>query len=218
MKNMLVLILLVLCSSCAVVDSSDFKYLDDENLELKPLLIIGAEQDVEISLPKSLSYQLPDSLFIKPEGLELVYTRAIEIQYEWLWGGPAHEDKGLYVFELSFSKHAGRKLISETSEEKIRAVRRIYEDMDAGKWRDYVLKKMIVDNYESRQGFEWIMDNQPTVKKYHENFRLPISDERELIVWFWYNEDWVKDHPEWYERRKALSRRILDSVVLSGSK
>ena len=218
MKNMLVLILLVLCSSCAVVDSSDFKYLDDENLELKPLRIIGAEQDVEISLPKSLSYQLPDTLFVKPEGLELVYTRALIFPYEWLWGGPAHKDEGLYLFEMSFSLHEGRKLLSETPEERIRVVKRIYEDMDDGKWRDYVLKKMIVEKYESKQGYEWVMDNHPTVMKYHEYFRIPISDERELAVWFWYNEDWVKDHPEWYERRKALSRRILDSVVLSGSK
>ena len=218
MKKIFLLFLLVLCSSCAVVDSSDFKYLDDENLELKPLHIFGAEQEVQISLPKSLSYRMPDSLFMKPEGLELVYTRALQFAYEWLWGGPAHEDRGLYIFELSFAKHAGRKLLSETPEERIRVVKRIYEDMDDGKWRDYVLKKMIVEKYESKQGYEWVMDNHPTVMKYHEYFRIPISDERELAVWFWYNEDWVKDHPEWYERRKALSRRILDSVVLSGSK
>ena len=54
MKNIVLLCFVLLLGSCAVVDSSNFKYLDDENLELHPLLIIGAEQDVEISLPKKL--------------------------------------------------------------------------------------------------------------------------------------------------------------------
>jgi hypothetical protein len=87
--------------------------------------------------------------------------------------------------------------------------------MDEGKWREIVLKNLKIVEYESNQGIHWLLENLPTVMQHHEVFSVPISDEHELIVWFWYNEDWVKDHPEWYERRKALSRRILDSVRLS---
>ena len=47
MKNIVLFCFVLLLGSCAVVDSSNFKYLDDENLELHRLHIIGAEHDIE---------------------------------------------------------------------------------------------------------------------------------------------------------------------------
>lgn len=218
MKHVISVFLVVLLCSCAVVDSSNFKYLDDDDLELHPLLIIGVDQDVEISLPKSLAAKIPDTLFMKPEGLELKYAYALKFPYEWLWGGPIHKDKGLYLFELGFTHDEGRRLLSEDVKSRVQSIKSQYEDLEQATWRHYVLKKFIGHGYQSKQGYQWVMENSPTVMQYHEVFYLPISDERELVVWFWYNEDWAKDHPEWYERRKALSRRILDTVKLSGPK
>ena len=215
MKNLLIVFLVLLLCCCSVVDSSSFNYLEDENLELHHLLIIGADQDVEILLPKSLSTNIPDTLFMKPEGLELSYSYAIKFPYEWQWGGPIHKNSGLYLFELGFTREKGRKLLNESFESRIQNIREKYSDIEQVAWREYVLKNYIVYKHQSKQGYQWVSQNLPTVMRHHELFSLPISDESELIVWFWYNEDWVKDHPEWYERRKALSRRILDTVRLS---
>ncbi len=214
MKKLLCMFVGLLLISCSLVDSSSFKYLDDEDVELHSILITGTEQDVLISLPKALTAKLPDSLLMKPEGLELPYTKALDIPYEWLWGGPIHKDEGLYLFELAFSYHPGRHLLSESVEERKQNIRQHFEDFEEGKWRDVVLDRLIVEDYQSSQGYVWVMENVPTVMQYHEYFSLPISDERNLNVWFWYSQDWVPDHPDWYERRKALSRRILDSVRL----
>ena len=207
--------LFLVLSSCAVVDSSDFRYLDDENVELYPMLITGPGRIIEISLPKSLATDLPESILMKPEGLESTYTKALDFPYEWSWGGPAHEDKGLYLFELGFTYDKERKLLSEGVQSRIQNIRNHYEEFEEGTWRDYVLKKLLVEGYQSQQGYQWVVYNLPTVMRYHEMFQLPISNERQLVVWFWYNEDWVTDHPEWFERRKALSRRILDTIKLS---
>ena len=182
---------------------------------MHPLLITGVDQDVEVLLPKSLSTKIPDTLYMKPEGLELTYSYAIKFPYEWQWGGPIHKDNGLYLFELGFKYKKGSKLLTKSYENRIRRVKNRYKNFEEGPWRDRVLDRSIATGYQSRQGYQWVLENLPTVMQYHEVFSLPISDERELIVWFWYNEDWVKDHPEWYERRKALSRRILDTVRLS---
>ena len=215
MKNGICIFLFLTLGSCVVVDSSDFRYLDDENLELNPMLITGPGRVIEISLPKSLATKLPDSVFMKPEGLELTYTKAMDFPYEWSWGGPIHKDEGLYLFELGFTYDKDRKLLFEDSESRIQYVKNHYEEFEEGSWRDYVLNKLSVEEYRSQQGYQWVVYNLPTVMQYHEVFQLPISNERQLVVWFWYNEDWVADHPEWFERRKALSRRILDTVKIS---
>ena len=214
-KRNFFILMCILLSSCAVVDSSNFEYLDEDNLELQPVLIVGADQNVEISLPKSLSIDIPKTLLIEPERGELSYTKALDFPYEWLWGGPAHKDKGLYLFELAFLRENSGRAFSESVEDRIRKARKHYEDFDEGKWRDYVLGELVVQEYKSKQGYLWVVENKPTVMKYHEQYILPISDEQQLVVWFWYNEDWVKDHPDWFERRKALSRRILDTVKLT---
>jgi hypothetical protein len=202
-------------SNCAVVDSSNFEYLDEDNLELQSVLIVGADQNVEISIPKSLSIDIPKTLLVESERLELPYTKALDFPYEWLWGGPAHKDKGLYLFELAFLRENSGRALSESVEDRIRNVRMRYENFDEGKWRDYVLAELVVQEYESKQGYWWVMENKPTIMKHHEQYVLPISDEHQLVIWFWYNEDWVKDHPDWFERRKALSRRIIDTVKLT---
>lgn len=218
MKNIHWMVGCLMLTNCAVVDLSDFRYLNDDNLDFHRLLIIGAEQDVEISLPGSLAVEMPDTVFVKHQGLELPYVKVLDIPYEWLWGGPIHKDKGLYVLELGFTNDTNRKLLSESVEDRIQSFKAHYEGFEEGPWRAYVLENFVAKGYRSSQGGQWVMKNLPTVMPYHEIFHLPISDQRQLIVWFWYNEDWVKDHPEWYERRKALSRRILDSVKLSGPK
>jgi hypothetical protein len=112
----------------------------------------------------------------------------------------------------------GRTLFAENVQERIRTVKKHYEDFDEGQWRDYVLENLFAEEYQSRQGYQWVVQNLPTVMRYHEVFKLPVSEEHQLVVWFWYNENWVKDHPDWFERRKALSRRILDTVRLSEPK
>jgi len=217
--KMIVAIFFIFCiSSCTVVDSSNFEYLDDDDLELRPLLVIGVERDIKISLPKSLAIELPETLFLKPESLELPYLKVLGFPYEWLWGGPINKDEGLYLFDLAIDYKESGNLLSLDVDTRIQNIRGFYEEFDEGHWRDYVLNKLVVEKYQSENGYEWVMDNHPTVMRFHEYFTLPISDERELVVWFWYNEDWVKDHPEWFERRKALSRRILDSVKISGLK
>jgi hypothetical protein len=198
-----------------VVDSSHFKYLDDETLELRPLQITGVEREIEIGLPRSLANELPDKILVKPSSLNLPYTKILDFPYEWLWGGPAHKDEGLYLFELAFYFDPDGRFFSGGTAGRAKAVENRYKNFEEGTWRDYVLEKLLVEEYRSTQGYRWIVENKPTVKQFHEQFTLPVSDKRLLIVWFWYNEDWVKDHPEWYERRKALSRRILDSVRLS---
>jgi hypothetical protein len=198
-----------------VTDPSHFKYLDDDNLEIHPRTIRGAEQKVEISLPKSMATEIPNELTVKPEELDLPYFKVLNFPYEWLWGGPAHKDRGLYLFTMAFSRQNVEDFRSNAVDNRVRAIERYYENFEEGRWRDYVLDNLVVDTYRSKQGYWWVMENKPTVMQHHEKFTLPISDEHQLVVWFWYNEDWVKDNPEWYERRKALSRRILDSVKLS---
>lgn len=215
MKYIICACLFLALNNCVVVDSSDFEYLDDENLELHPVQILGAERDVEISLPKSLAIELPNSLFMKPEALILPYSKALDFPYEWLWGGPTRKDKGLYLFELGFERRLNRSLLNETIDSRIQLHRHRYEAFDEGTWRDIVLDRLSIVEYQSSQQYIWLLENMPTVLPHHEVFSIPVSDERELVVWFWYNEDWVTDHPEWFERRKALSRRILDTVQLS---
>jgi hypothetical protein len=194
---------------------SHFEYLDDEDLELKPLFVSGADQEIEIWLPRSLAEEIPESTFIEPDGLELPYLRILKFPYEWQWGGPGRKGTGLYLFEFGIERLTDGALLSKSIDERTKIHRKGYEAMDEGKWREIVLKNLKIVEYESNQGIHWLLENLPTVMQHHEVFSVPISDEHELIVWFWYNEDWVKDHPEWYERRKALSRRILDSVRLS---
>ena len=215
MKYGVCVFLYLALSSCAVVDSSDFKYLDDENLELYPMLISGPGRIIEISLPKTLASELPDSIFMKPEGLELTYTKAMDFPYEWVWRGPTRKNRGLYLFELGFKYDKDRNLSSEDIQTRIQDVNSQYEDIENESWREYVLKNLYVEAYQSQQGFQWVVHNMPTVMGHHEICKLPISNKRQLVVWFWYNEDYVAEHPEWYERRKALSRRILDTVKLS---
>jgi len=198
-----------------VVDPSHFRYLDEDSLELNRVLITGAERDVEISLPRSLAMEISDTLIVDPASLGRQYTNVLKFPYEWLWGGPIHEDVGLYLFKLGFTYDEGRKLLSESVSSRIQTMTRYYEDFEEGSWRDYVLDNLVVEEYSSQQKYHWVMNNLPTVMRFHEVFHLPVSDERQLVVWFWYNEDWVKENPEWYERRKALSRRILDTVKLS---
>lgn len=218
MKYTISILVGLILSSCAVVDSSDFQYLDNENLELHPLLIIGAERTVHISLPKSLSTKIEDKLVIDPERLQLAYTKVLDFPYEWLWGGPAHKNKGLYLFELGFERRVGNVLLSESLSNRIQIHRDKYEAFDQGTWRELVLERLRISEYQSENNDTWLLENMPTVTPYHEVFSIPVSDERELVVWFWYNEDWAKDHPDWFERRKALSRRILDTVKLSEPK
>lgn len=222
MKTMALLCLSGLLTGCAVFDAADFKYLDNENQEMHTVLVTGAEQVVEISLPKSRTVRLPDTLFMKPSGLQLGYVAAFSFPYEQLWGGPLRKNKMLYWFSMGFmSSRDGRiplkggPMLSEDVEIRMGAVTKYYEDFDEGVWRDVVLERLVVEKYISPRGYEWVMENAPTTRRHREHFTLPISDERELAIAFWYNEDWAKDHPEWYERRKALSRRILDSVKLS---
>jgi hypothetical protein len=214
-KHKICILMCLGLSSCAVVDSSNFKYLDEENLELSPVLIVGEVQNVEISLPKSLSIDMPKMLIVEPDRLQLTYTEVLDFPYEWLWGGPAHKDKGLYIFELGFTYNKGRKLLSEDVQTRVETIEKHFEEFEEGKWRDYVLENLIAEGYQSQQGYQWVKRNLPTVMRFHEVFNLPISNEHQLVVWFWYNEDWVKEHPDWFERRKALSRRILDTVKLT---
>jgi hypothetical protein len=218
MKIMSHKICLLVClglSNCAVVDSSNFKYLGEDSLELRPMMITGAEQDVEISLPKSLSINIPKEMLIESDRLELPYTKVLDFPYEWLWGGPAHKDKGLYLFELGLERREGSGLLDNSVESRIQIHRDKYEAFDKGTWRDVVLGRFSIERYQSSQGDTWLIENMPTVTPHHEVFSIPLSNNRELVVWFWYNEDWVKDHPDWFERRKALSRRILDTVKLT---
>ena len=206
--------MIIVLAGCMVVDPSHFKYLDNEDLEFQPLLIIGAEQDVEISLPTSLATTLPDTLFVKPDSLELAYIKVLGFPYEWHWGGPIHEDKQLYFFELGFHRRVDQALMDLDFEERTRLHRQRYESFENGKWRDIVLERLSIVEHRSSQGYTWLLENMPSVIPHHEVFSLPTSNEWELVIRFWYNEDWVKDHPEWFERRKLLSRRILDTVKL----
>jgi len=201
--------------SCMVVDPSHFRYLDEDSLEFNPVLIKGAERDVEISLPKSLATQISNTLSVDLRSQERPYTKVLDFPYEWLWGGPINKDVGLYLFELGFEQRVGQSLQSISADELIQVHRKRYEDFDEGTWREIVLERLKIVEYQSNNGNQWLLENMPTVKPYHEVFSIPVSEERELVVWFWYNEDWAKDNPEWYERRKALSRRILDTVKLS---
>ena len=215
MKLKFYIVMSLMICSCTVVDPSHFEYLDSESLEFSPRLIKGAEKNVEISLPESQATEIPSVLIVKPEELELPFFRVLDFPYEWLWGGPIHKDRGLYLFTLAFSRQNVEDFRSNAVDDRIRAIERYYENFEEGQWRDYVLDNLVVDTYRSKQGYWWVMENKPTVMQHHEKFFLPISDKHQLVVWFWYNEDWVKDNPEWYERRKALSRRILDTVKLS---
>lgn len=204
----------VFVSACTVVDSSGFDYLDDESLKLHPLLIIGAEQDVEISLPSNLLTRLPNTLFMQSDGLKLPYTKALDIPFEWQWSGSNDPDDRLYLFELAFSFTAGRRLLSESVAARVEQEKNPYAGFEADPWHDYVLKKTQVSAYQSAQGYQWVMKKLPLAEREHESFSLPISDQHQLLVWFWYNTEWLDAHPGWFERRQALSRRILDSVRL----
>jgi hypothetical protein len=215
MKHLLCAFTISILGSCMVVDPSHFRYLDEDSLEFNRVLITGAERDVEISLPRSLAMEFSEALIVDPESLQRSYTSVLKFPYEWLWGGPIHKDRGLYLFELGFKYDGERNLLSESVSSRIQTMITYYEEFEEGSWRDYVLDNLVVEEYSSQQGYRWVMKNLPTVMRFHEVFHLPISDEHQLVVWFWYNEDWVKDNPEWYERRKALSRRILDTVKLS---
>ena len=215
MKYLICAVTILILGSCMVVDPSHFRYLDEDSLEFNRVLITGAERDVEISLPRSLATEISDMLIVDPMSLERPYIKVLDFPYEWLWGGPAHKDVGLYLFELGFEQRVGASLVSKNVSDRINIHRGSYEDLEQDSWRKIVLERLKIVEYQSNNGNQWLLENMPTVKPYHEVFSIPVSEERELVVWFWYNEDWVKDNPEWYERRKALSRRILDTVKLS---
>jgi hypothetical protein len=204
-------------AGCTVVSGGDFSYLDEQDTEMHPVLIMGSGKNIEISLPRSLDTEIPETLWIKPEGLFQQYAPALLIPYEWSETGSDRMDEAYFSVEVGIAYSEGKQIISDGLDVRVQLLRGSYESLEPGPWRDRVLDRMKLEEYRSGQGYQWLMSNLPTIKPFHENFRTPISEQRELVVWFWYSEDHVEDHPQWHLQRMSLARRILDTVRISDS-
>ncbi len=180
------------------------------------MLVIGAERDVKISLPRGLVSRFPATLFVQPEGLQLSYSKVMGIRYEWQWRSPVHQNEGLYSFELAFRFPAGRRSPSTGTVGRVNTPMKEYTRIKFGPWPDDAVTKDLAVSHQSKQGYQWTVESAPANWHIQDTFSLPVSSERQLVIRFSYDKDWAEGHPVWYQRRKVLSGRILDSVGLIG--
>ena len=137
--------------------------------------------------------------------------------------GPVTADYKLRVFILSYQDDTKlldldiHQRIAKTTADHWETYAGADQNLDIKYWRDLFFGKYQIQPYESSQSLLWTLENRPILVREHEYFRIPISDHHELVFWFWYHwqEEGGRTDPAWLERRKDLSRKILDTVEIS---
>lgn len=145
-------------------------------------------------------------------------TRITGFDWERYWGGYFSEDQRNYALSLSV-EFAGDdvELLDETIVERQERRKQDYlslfkdSDPEYAQWKRDMFK---IGRYKSSQGYVWTVENWPPRVLSFETFVIPISDRHEITFDFYYRmENGEPQNSEaWYERRKAISRKILDTV------
>ncbi len=172
-----------------------------------------------IRVPKLEQNQKNQIIDVALSSLNKESNLIIGFDWERRWGGFFKRDVTDYSLRVYVTlTDESYKLLDKSVHQRMEAVReyfmaRFSTPVTIGN-RDFFFEKFKIEPYHSSQPYVWTKENAPTVVKEHEDFRLPISDNRELIFSFYYRMEvkGPKKSQEWLERRKALSRKILDTV------
>ncbi len=210
-----------------------WSWLDNpEKQKWSEITINGYERQIVFSIPEkayrgasvirvpALEKGLNDQVINVPaSALNKVSHRVIGFDWERRWGGFFKKDVTDYSLSVHVRHVDDAQLLNLSVAERIERIRDQYKQFYAEHdsvpaAKEYFFEQFKVEPYVSSQGFEWVWENKPNIVKESINFLLPISDDRELLFWFYYRMEvkGPKKSPEWLERRKALSRKILDTV------
>jgi hypothetical protein len=145
--------------------------------------------------------------------------RVAAFEWERYWGGFFKKDVADFTFNV-FISYLGEdtNLLNLNVEGRIKRV----EDYFHGRFssernHDWFFERFRIEPYESAQNYVWTLENSPTVVKEQDFFRLPLTQDHELVFWFYYRWEVQggKGDPAWLERRRELSRKILDTVRIT---
>lgn len=117
-----------------------------------------------------------------------------------------HHDRAPSLFDLTPAQRKER-LVQDHNDG--------FDDSEYGQWSKSVFN---VELHESSQGYIWTNESSPARVKYSEEFKIPITVRHELEFDFYYrmdDDEGKSNTKDWYERRKALSRKILDTVRIT---
>lgn len=241
MKTRLPMLLGLLVTSCAVLQSTPWDWLDDpEQQAWRGIEIEGYERTIGFSVPDKagkggqhvIRWPEPeDGLAEQAIGVghdpeNRAWHQLIKFSWEWFWGGPLKEDEIFYTLTVAV-QHRDQLdglldlTIGERIQKEIDFQNAMYDEVEKHGQpllgREWFFERYEIEPFRSKQNYQWFKENIPQLVKEHERFVLPISDRHELVFWFWYHwqEDGGKTDPAWLERRKRLSRQILDTVEIT---
>jgi hypothetical protein len=156
---------------------------------------------------------------VSPDYLLHPGNRIAAYVWERYWGGFFKEDVTDYTFDV-YVGYVGEDvdLLDLNVDDRIQRIKDYYHGrFNSERNHDWFFDRFRIDPYKSAQSYFWTQENSPTVLKEHETFRLPISQHHELLFTFYYRQELQggKGDPAWLERRRHLSRKILDTVRIT---
>lgn len=207
---------------------------EPENQAWKPVTIELLGRTVTFSVPDSDSRHGTNTIMVFSEGVEeregqiwvpnssasAPVSGIAGFYWERYWGGYFRPDVDNYFLVVRVWHHDRAPSLFDLTptQRKVRLVEEHndgFDDSEYGQWRKSGFK---VDLHASSQGYIWTNESSPARVKYSEEFKIPITVRHELEFDFYYrmdDEEGESNTEEWYERRKALSRKILDTVKIS---
>ena len=172
--------------------------------------------------PRLEKGQRDQDITVPPEYLYHIGRPVIGFDWEYYWGGFLKESLVDYTFRVRVHHVGiGANLLGMDAQARMDRVYRYFEKLYGPDKNDratrFFFDRFHIEPYQSQQGYLWTVENKPSVVQQQEYFRLPITDEHEMIFWFYYRWEVAggRGDPAWLERRKALSRQILDTVRIS---
>ena len=175
-----------------------------------------------VRVPRLEKGQRDQEFTVPPDYFDHVGKMVIGFDWERYWGG--FFKKSLVDYSLRVRvNYIGQDahLLAMDTQGRIDRVYQHFEGLYAPiknqRAKDFFFNRFHIEPYQSQQGYVWTVENSPTVVQQQEYFRLPITDQHEMVFWFYYRweDGGGRGDPAWLERRKALSRQILDSVRIS---
>ena len=241
MKRVAAVLVATQLTSCAAMTADPWSWMDNPSEQSwDKVTIIGYGREIQFRIPDRLHRggthvirgpQLQDGardqvIEIPPEAQFAPALEIVQFNWERYWGGFVYSDKTYYKFRVYVNYYDDKpKLLKRDVNSRIDRIQDEFDRSQGGPYESNVQAKLAeffydriyLEPYQSAQPYVWTLENQPLLLREHEYFRLPISDNHELIFWFWYH--WVdeggKTDPDWLEQRRALSRKILDTVTIS---
>ncbi len=234
MKIICSVLVSALLLSPSMVQAEPWSWLDKpDKQEWSEITINGYERQVVFSIPDKAKWgstviRVPvlerghkDQVVDVPVSATAKFShRVIGFDWERRWGGFFKKDVTDYSLRvIVITGESEANLLEQDLAERMERIRQSYkkiydESPGVSEGEKFFFESYLIEPYESSQGYEWTRENNPTIVKESIDYRLPISENRELLFWFYYRMEvkGPKKSPEWLERRKALSRKILDTV------